>query len=225
VVTKATPVITWANPAAITFGTPLGATQLDASTPVPGTFSYNPSAGTVLQPGNGQTLKVTFNPTDTTDYNPAGASVAIDVVVSGPCISGVYQGALVVGAGQAISICGGTVDGGVTVQPGGSLWVSGGTVNGNLSATTASALTICGSRLNGQSTISGSTGPVSIGGTNCSTGSKNSFGGGVSITKNTGGVVYVGNSVTGSVTITDNSGGMTYSGDTATGSVQVSDNT
>jgi hypothetical protein len=98
-------------------------------------------------------------------------------------------------------------------------------VNGNLSATTASALTICGSRLNGQSTISGSTGPVSIGGTNCSTGSKNSFGGGVSITKNTGGVVYVGNSVTGSVTITDNSGGMTYSGDTATGSVQVSDNT
>jgi hypothetical protein len=45
-VMKATPVITWANPAPITKGTPLSATQLDATANVPGTFTYNPPAGT-----------------------------------------------------------------------------------------------------------------------------------------------------------------------------------
>jgi Bacterial Ig-like domain (group 2) len=48
VVLKALPVITWAEPAAITTGTPLSATQLDATANVPGTFVYNPAAGTVL---------------------------------------------------------------------------------------------------------------------------------------------------------------------------------
>jgi large repetitive protein len=133
VVQKVTPVITWASPAAITFGTPIGATQLDASTPVPGTFSYSPPAGTVLQPGNGQTLKVTFTPTDTTDYNTADASVHIDVVFSAPCITATLRGSLVVSAGEAICITG-EVDGSVTVQPGGSLWLSAGSVNGSLSA-------------------------------------------------------------------------------------------
>ena len=32
-VQKATPVLTWANPASITYGTALGATQLDATRP------------------------------------------------------------------------------------------------------------------------------------------------------------------------------------------------
>ena len=69
-VRMATPVVTWANPAAITYGTALSATQLDATTTVPGSFVYTPAAGTVLSAGAGQTLSVTFTPTDTADYNP-----------------------------------------------------------------------------------------------------------------------------------------------------------
>ncbi|ABF43018.1 Integrin-like protein [Candidatus Koribacter versatilis Ellin345] len=73
-----TPVITWATPVPITYGTPLSATQLNASTTVPGTFVYTPAAGTVLASG-AQTLSVTFNPTDTTTYNPASATVQLTV--------------------------------------------------------------------------------------------------------------------------------------------------
>ena len=36
-----------------------------------GTFAYTPASGTVLKAGNGQTLNVTFTPTDTTDYATA----------------------------------------------------------------------------------------------------------------------------------------------------------
>jgi uncharacterized repeat protein (TIGR03803 family) len=77
-VNQATPKITWAKPAAITYGTPLSGTQLDASSSVPGTFAYSPVAGTVLSAGT-QTLSVTFTPTDTTDYTTATDSVTITV--------------------------------------------------------------------------------------------------------------------------------------------------
>ena len=78
VITKATPAISWAQPAAIPYGTALSTTQLDATSPVAGTFKYSPAAGTV--PGIGaQTLSATFTPTDTTDYNTATASVTLVV--------------------------------------------------------------------------------------------------------------------------------------------------
>ena len=51
-VSKATPTIAWATPAAVTYGTALNATQLDASSTVAGTFAYSPSAGTVLAAGS-----------------------------------------------------------------------------------------------------------------------------------------------------------------------------
>ena len=44
-VKKATPALTWANPADITYGTALGAAQLDASASVPGSFVYTPGRG------------------------------------------------------------------------------------------------------------------------------------------------------------------------------------
>ena len=78
-IAKATPVITWPTPANITYDTALTSTQLDATASVPGTFIYAPAAGTVLNPGYGQTLSVTFTPTDTTDYTTATASVTINV--------------------------------------------------------------------------------------------------------------------------------------------------
>ena len=67
----ATPAVTWANPADIIYGTPLGSTQSSATSPVPGTFAYSPVAGTVLYAGNNQTLSVTLTPTDNTDYSTA----------------------------------------------------------------------------------------------------------------------------------------------------------
>lgn len=76
---KATPVLTWAAPSPISYGTPLGATQLAATADVPGTFAYVPAAGTVLNAGGDQTLGVTFTPTDAANYNSATASTTIDV--------------------------------------------------------------------------------------------------------------------------------------------------
>jgi hypothetical protein len=78
-VTKATPVITWANPASITYGGALSKTQLDATASVPGTLVYSPAATTVL-PAGIQTLNVTFTPANTTDYATTTASVTIDVL-------------------------------------------------------------------------------------------------------------------------------------------------
>jgi hypothetical protein len=77
-ITKANPAITWATPAAITYGTALGATQLNATANVPGTFAYSPAAGAVLSAG-AQTLSVTFTPTDGTDYNTATQTVSLTV--------------------------------------------------------------------------------------------------------------------------------------------------
>ena len=77
---KATPVITWGNPSAITYGTALDGTQLNATANVPGAFSYSPPAGTLLNGGTGQTLSVAFAPADTLNYTTATASVAINVV-------------------------------------------------------------------------------------------------------------------------------------------------
>ena len=78
-VNKATPQLTWATPAAISSGTVLGATQLDASANVPGTFAYSPAAGTTLPSGT-QTLTVTFTPTDP---NYATATAAVVIAVKG----------------------------------------------------------------------------------------------------------------------------------------------
>jgi hypothetical protein len=77
-VKQATPVIGWAAPAAITYGTALSSTQLDASSTVAGAFAYTPAAGTVLNAGS-QTLSVTFTPTDSTDYTTATATVPLKV--------------------------------------------------------------------------------------------------------------------------------------------------
>jgi hypothetical protein len=89
-VRRATPTITWANPADIVYGPPLGAAQLDATANVPGTFAYSPPAGTVLAAGNNQTLSVTFTPTDTTDYTGATATANISVLPATGPIGGTH---------------------------------------------------------------------------------------------------------------------------------------
>ncbi len=83
---QATPTITWTAPAAVTYGTALGGTQLDATASVPGTFAYTPAAGAVLAAGP-QTLSVTFTPTDATDYTTATATVPLVVSPATPTIT------------------------------------------------------------------------------------------------------------------------------------------
>ncbi len=81
---RATPVLAWASPAAITLGTPLGGTQLSASAwfgdpaiALSGSFAYNPPAGTVLPAGT-NALSVTFSPASA-NFTTQVAQVKIDV--------------------------------------------------------------------------------------------------------------------------------------------------
>ncbi len=76
----ATPAITWPAPANIVYGTPLGAGQLNATSTVPGVFTYTPSSGTVLNAGSNQTLSVAFVPTDTNNYVSATSRVSMTVL-------------------------------------------------------------------------------------------------------------------------------------------------
>ena len=87
IVSKATPAITWATPAAITYGTALSSTQLGATSGgVAGSFVYSPNSGTVLAAGS-QSLSVTFTPTDTTDYSMSTGSVTLTVNKATPALS------------------------------------------------------------------------------------------------------------------------------------------
>jgi hypothetical protein len=85
-ITKATPSISWAAPAPIAYGTPLSATQQDASASVAGSFAYSPVAGTVLDVAT-HTLTATFTPADTTDYTTAKATVSLTVNQAAQTIS------------------------------------------------------------------------------------------------------------------------------------------
>ncbi|MGO9108625.1 MAG: hypothetical protein ACLP9L_05270 [Thermoguttaceae bacterium] len=116
-VSKATPIITWSNPADITYGTPLTSTQLDATANVPGTFVYKPISGTVLNVGKNQTLSVTFTPADTTDYTTASDSVSINVF-SAPdfTLTGPTSGAFTAGQSVAIQWSDANVPGGSTIS-------------------------------------------------------------------------------------------------------------
>src|SRR6185369_13839391 len=73
-------------PADITYGTALSATQLNATANVPGSFVYNPIAGTVLDAGT-HTLSVSFTPTDAANYSGATATTTITVLKATTTIS------------------------------------------------------------------------------------------------------------------------------------------
>jgi hypothetical protein len=78
IASPATPVLTWNTPAAISYGTALSATQLNATASVPGSFVYSPAAGTVLNAGT-PTLSVTFTPTDSINYTSASKTVPLTI--------------------------------------------------------------------------------------------------------------------------------------------------
>lgn len=85
-VNKATPVITWAVPAAITFGTALSSSQLNATANVPGSFSYSPGAGTQL-PAGSHDLAVAFTPSSTAYYNSASAQTILAIDKATPSMA------------------------------------------------------------------------------------------------------------------------------------------
>jgi sugar lactone lactonase YvrE len=83
---QTSPAITWATPKALTYGTALSATELNASSSVPGKFVYTPAAGTVLKAGS-HMLSVTFTPTDDIDYRTVTASVTLTVDKATPAVT------------------------------------------------------------------------------------------------------------------------------------------
>jgi hypothetical protein len=89
---RADVVISWGDPQAITYGTALGSAQLNAAAasggqPVPGSFTYEPAAGTVFNAGQDQELKATFTPSDPGAYNAASATVRLDVLPAVPSLA------------------------------------------------------------------------------------------------------------------------------------------
>ena len=87
-ITQAISIITWTNPASITYGTALSSTQLNAAANVPGAFAYTPTNGTLLPAGT-NTLSAIFTPTDTTDYTGAATNVSFVVKAPAPVIQSV----------------------------------------------------------------------------------------------------------------------------------------
>ena len=84
---KIVPNICWSTPTAITYGTALSATQLNAlartdcatSSDVPGTITYAPAAGSILTPGT-HTITVTFAPSNTLTHD--GNTETVSIVVN-----------------------------------------------------------------------------------------------------------------------------------------------
>jgi hypothetical protein len=130
--------LVWQNPASIALGAALGAAQLNATAttlvnglfvPVPGSFTYNPTSGTMLPLGNNQPLLVTFSPSDTSSFAGATAQVFLNVLpaptmVVNPVnmtygtaldnsqLSGTYNGQTVAGTFTYTSAAGAVLNGG-----------------------------------------------------------------------------------------------------------------
>lgn len=128
-VNQATPIVSWNTPAAIPYGTALSAVQLNASSATPGTFTYSPALGTVLNAGQNQMLQATFTPNDTANYTTATAQVEIAVNAASQTIRFSTQG-------QATLYCHSSI---------------------TLSATSTSGLPITYSLISGPAALSGNT--------------------------------------------------------------------
>jgi Flp pilus assembly CpaE family ATPase len=99
-VAKATPIVTWSKPHAISYGTALSATQLNATASVPGTFAYIPAAGAVLTAGV-QPLSATFTPADAANYSEAQGAVWLTISKATPII--IWSAPAPIHSGDALS--------------------------------------------------------------------------------------------------------------------------
>jgi uncharacterized protein (TIGR02145 family) len=78
---KKDPIITWVNPADITFETALSQIQLNAKADIRGTFVYTPSMNTIMDVGINQDLSLDFYPLDSSKYNTVHKKVKINVKI------------------------------------------------------------------------------------------------------------------------------------------------
>ena len=83
---KSSPLISWSAPAAISYGTALSSTQLNATANVAGTFAYTPAAGTVLKAGNADAFR-NLHAIRPTTYSAATATVQLTVNQAAPTIT------------------------------------------------------------------------------------------------------------------------------------------
>jgi hypothetical protein len=88
---SAEPQINWQAPDPIRYGTALDAAQLNATADRPGTLSYSPAAGTVLNAGTGLGITVTFTP-ESADSATASKRVTIDVTPVTPSVKNKGRG-------------------------------------------------------------------------------------------------------------------------------------
>ncbi len=128
IVGKADQTIAWTNPAAITYGTALSATQLNATVAgvsggsTPGVLTYTPAAGTLLASGQ-QTLQV--NAAETDYYNAATKSVTLTVNKADQSITWSNPAAITYGTAlsntqlnaSVVGVSGGTLPGSLTYTP------------------------------------------------------------------------------------------------------------
>lgn len=77
-VVKTDPTITWPQPGPLTYGTALGATELDATADVAGKFLYSPLSGVTLAAGT-HTLSSQFTPDNQTLYNTVTTTRSITI--------------------------------------------------------------------------------------------------------------------------------------------------
>lgn len=102
------PVISWNNPADIVYGTPLSDAQLNAAADLPGSFTYSPFAGALLNAGPKQTITAIFTPADSFNYHSENIYVEINVaprpiVVQATANTKVYDGTAACSGTPAIS--------------------------------------------------------------------------------------------------------------------------
>jgi hypothetical protein len=146
-VNKATPVISWATPTAVSYGTTLSSTQLNATANTPGIFVYIPKTGSTTATGV-DTLSVSFTPTDTTDYTTAMQTVSLTVNKNATMVTVSAGNSATYGnvVGLTAAVIPASSTGTVTFKNGsatlGTGTLSGGTVSLTLAAITANGFTV-----------------------------------------------------------------------------------
>ena len=187
----------------VTSGTLPAGLSLNASTGV--------ISGTPTSPG---TASFTAGVTDSSSP-PQSASQPLSITTGG-CTTTIIGGAGFTAGPGVTCVTGGTVHGPVTVPAGATLAITGATISGSLHATGAALLSICGSTVTGPVNVSGSTGPVQIGGAGCA---PSTITGPVTLSGNTGGIQLSGTTITGPVTVNNNTGGTVVAASNITGSL------
>ena len=115
-----TPTISWNVPSPIPYGTPLGTTQLNATSSVAGAFVYTPASGTILNAGT-NTLKVVLTTTQAGYVSPVTNTVNLVVAKANPTISSAPTATTIL-VGQALSTS--QLSGGVASVAGSFAWMA-----------------------------------------------------------------------------------------------------